>query len=227
MKKRETTYTILNSIIKANKVYEKMTRGSWLYEMGVESFLSSFLAQSLYPLMETFYPEKGLVRMEEPIASFIESNRGLKKPGRVPDALRQYGRADIALWNYDILVGVVEVKRKWSIDEFEKDYKRLRELKNRFGGDRLGDLHYAAYASFINTHKIPQDIIRRCYECRYCSECINEKVESVRYDIKQVVKDTDKIRITFIEKPYHNEYIYNDENEYAVYWASAVVVEVL
>ncbi len=195
-----------------------ITGGTWISDMGVESYVSVSIANSVFSILNKFYPGRGFVRLEEPLVSFYEYNRGLNKPGRIPDALRNYGRADIALWNNDKLVGTIEVKRKWSLSEFEKDYKRLKELVNRYGKIRSGDLQYAAFASFFFKSQV------QCDNCDDCKKCLEECCNSIESCVCRV--SGQKLKMTFSGN--HCKWTGEDmdSGKKVISWGSAVVIEV-
>lgn len=210
--KNKLTEVLLKATLKANRRYEKISRGAWLCDYGIEGFMASFLAMEVADAMPQWY-ETGHVTLEEPIYSFADFTGAIPKSGRKKKVLREGGRVDLALWiegkGQDQLIGAIEAKRGWSVGEAKKDISRLRELKNYFGKEREGQIQYASFVTFLFSGVDPE----------------GDKMEALQSNIEEWVRNHKKsfgrMRVSFSSRCHTD----TDGNE--VYRGSAAVIEVL
>ena len=139
---------ILKGVHDANKKYIKWSNYGCITDFGLESLISSCVAESLFD--EGNYSKKrGFVTLETSFAEFWEYGRKNKRKGRPPDILKKSYKADVVYWcGDDHPRGVIEVKRRFVFNESERDIKRTTELMKKFGETDGGYLRWGAVASF-------------------------------------------------------------------------------
>lgn len=210
--KSNLTNALLSGTLKANRKYEKMSRGAWLCDYGVEGFMASFLAMEVAEVLQDWYTT-GHVTLEEPIYSFSDYANAVPKRGPKKASLREGGRVDLALWKEgkggDHLIGAVEAKRGWNSDEATKDIARLRELQNYFGKVREGQMQYTAFVTFLYAGNDPD----------------GNRMEKLHNQVDEWVADNKAefgfLRLSFAPKCHLMSY--SDE----LYRGSAAVIEVV
>lgn len=158
IKKSEMTDALLRATLTANRSYAKISGDSWLSDAGVESYMVARLADKVIVTLRESYAS-GKVTIEEPVYSYKHCCCVVRKRGPRKAAMREWGKVDLAFWKdgkgSEHLIGAVEAKRYWNVEQAQKDIKRLRELKNEYGKSCEGQLQYAAFVAFLSTYGDP------------------------------------------------------------------------
>ena len=166
------TEAVLSGIAVANKRFEKLSRGYWICDYGVEGFVQGVIAS--YLRKQQSDPESILFEVSfEEIREYSEAVPG---PGRPRAILKDTHRADIVL--FDRLrrpVHVIEVKRFWSTKSCFNDIKRILALLDEYSKAKKGSLNHGVFV-----FPIIEMASSKC-EAR---EKVSNKAQKIKQDVK-------------------------------------------
>ena len=120
------TTSILNGFVEAQKTYELMSGGFWLWQ-APEYFITSTVAKNIFNLEGSKF-----ITLEHGSSNAIE-NAGAKGRGRLSRDIREKGKIDILLWwANDTPRAIIELKNQiYSKGQYDKDIKRIKSFLER------------------------------------------------------------------------------------------------
>ena len=134
---RQTKNAIHEGICKANKKYEKWSKGLWVIDSGVEGLMVAEIAEKI----NNRQSKRESLQME--LAFEYIRKQSTSRPAKGPrsKALNDGNRADIVLFNKNEKpVCVIEVKRSWNYDSCWRDLHRICALVDRHSSRMGGSL---------------------------------------------------------------------------------------
>ncbi len=173
---------VLSGYVLAQKKYEKMSDGYWLWE-APEYFVTTLIAEKLWNLEGSKY-----ITLEHDATDILEE-AGAKGRGKVSNAIRKDGRVDILLWWASKKPRVIiEVKNKHSMVQYSKDIKRIKAFLERKSDEsslQFGVFSFYESATEDNKKDAKQKIIDRIDKVRKKTEKIlGDKFKSKLYTTK-------------------------------------------
>jgi hypothetical protein len=203
--KRSIVSEILAAIKKANSLSEDWSGGNWLSDYAAESLLVIHIARKIIKNIRCSNPNVYLT-LEEPFATLPEYAGANPKIGRPPQVLQGSNRADIVIWqSSNKLYGVIEVKRKWTMEACLYDLKRLQALMDHYGLEQGGCLKFCCLAAFLHKGNDPD------------GKKLSEKYSRIRERISSFCHRKYRIKE---EAPYRTHYSGNEK-----YSAGGLVIE--
>lgn len=165
----ESLSAIIEGVHDANKKYLEISGGWCVQDSGVESLVSSRVAESLFN-SGVKKDGKCFVTLETSYQSITDGTR-VKKVGRTPLLLDRNQRADIVYWHKkDTPIGIVEIKRWFEYSGIEDDINRTARLVKDYGISCGGRLRWGAVASIRqlserkrkDEKELLEDFLRKC-----------------------------------------------------------------
>ena len=179
--------TIINAILKgfvdAQKSYENMSGGFWLWN-APEYFITSTVAQSIYAIDAGKY-----LTLEHGSTDAIK-DAGAKGRGRLPKDIREKGRVDVLLWWANSTPrAIIEIKNQiYSKDQYEKDIKRIKSFLGRNSDD--SSLQFGVFAFYESAFSGERKTAKEKIEGRINKIFDNSKlILGENFDVKLYVSD--------------------------------------
>lgn len=205
--KKKMVEAVFSGIRSAQKTYEQWS-GDWLSDAGVESLVCAKIAEKIFPVIRQNNDDSWLT-METSLRIVADHSGATKRAGPLPKVLKGSPRADIVVWSgWEKVWGIIEVKRRFSWGELEKDRQRLRTVLERYGASQDGSIDFAGLA-------IP-------VACANDSD--HTKIRETYSNIKQHMKSLGDSATVRTSEPF-NSAMYRDHPSYKNYSHGSVFVQ--
>jgi hypothetical protein len=160
LSKKILTDEILNSVRIANEEYFSMSGGQWITDAGIESYVVSKIASSVFKKCNG-----EMITMEYYPRYVIEESEAKRDPGPLPASIRGSKRIDLVFYSKSAKpYAISEVKKYSNKKSLERDIFRVADCLDRAGTARDGSLRYGLVVSyFANINKKNGEFNERKY----------------------------------------------------------------
>jgi len=180
---------------RAHKLHESWTGGEWL-NAGPEYLLTTYVAESIGKLKGNQY-----VSLEYSVKTAI-AEAGARRRGKLREAMRPNGRADLLVWDDTAPRGVIEIKkRNFGFGQLKKDVERIESML-----ERQSSLEFGAIGLYL-------------YRCS--NESARASVKTALGNLSTAFEKKTSVSVNWESFP---SKVYGDRDDAAWAWASSIFV---
>lgn len=138
MKVRDYVEVAIDAAIAAALRYQTMSGGSTVHEHAIETFISSKVAEAIFDRASS---PRTAVALE---MSFGEAERlsQAKLRGRRKASLSPRNRFDVVVLSDKRPIGLIEIKKRFSVGRLDKDVIRLSDAVDKYGSGNEGTVRF-------------------------------------------------------------------------------------